>query len=382
MGPRHAHGRCVVAVSTLLWLAGCSSVRTGAETPAGRFEVGLIGDQQYDAESEAKFPHLMSELNRSPLAFVVHVGDIGAPANGSCQDETFQRRQKEFQQSRHPFVYTPGDNEWTDCHDPRAGGFDPLERLVRLREVFFQGQESLGQRTVRLTRQSDDPHFSTFRENVRWTQGDVVFVTLHVVGSNNNLGRTPAMDAEYSERNAANLGWMKQAFALAKRNGSRAIMLFMQGNPGFEDTWPPPRIRSLRIVPPRKESGAARGYLEFLSALEQQVLAFDKPVVLVHGDTHYFRIDKPLFAFSSQEAAGQRGRVIEHFTRVELFGYPEAHWVRVVVDPSDPNLFTFKPELVKKNVVHQVSPEGGGPSGLVRHPGTPRHPCDGAPSAS
>ena len=77
--------------------------------------------------------------------------------------------------------------------------------------MFFQGDQSLGRRTIRLTRQSEDTRYAKFRENVRWTQGDVLFVTLHVIGSNNNLGRTPEMDAEYSERNAANLAWMRQA---------------------------------------------------------------------------------------------------------------------------------------------------------------------------
>ena len=70
------------------------------------------------------------------------------------------------------------------------------------------------------------------------TQGDVTFVTLHVIGSNNNLGRTPEMDAEYSKRNAANLAWMREAFDLATRSGSRAIMIVAQADPRFENTWP------------------------------------------------------------------------------------------------------------------------------------------------
>jgi hypothetical protein len=91
---------------------------------------------------------------------------------------------------------------------------------------------------MRLTRQSEDTRYTKFRENVRWTYGDVMFVTLHVIGSNNNLGRTPEMDAEYAERNAANLAWLRQAFDVAKRNGSKAIMIIAQANPRFENTWP------------------------------------------------------------------------------------------------------------------------------------------------
>ena len=64
---------------------------------------------------------------------------------------------------------------------------------------------------------SEEARYARFRENVRWTYGGALFVTLHVIGSNNNLGRTPVMDAEYAERTAANLAWMRQAFDLATR---------------------------------------------------------------------------------------------------------------------------------------------------------------------
>ena len=91
------------------------------------------------------------------------------------------------------------------------------------------------------------------------------------------------------------------------------------------------------------------GYSDFLVALETEVLAFDKPVVFVHGDTHYFRVDQPLFSTT-------RKRLIEHFTRVETFGSPNVYWVRVIVDPSDPQVFTFKPEIVRKNLVKHGAP--------------------------
>ncbi|MEU6787396.1 hypothetical protein ABZ912_50105 [Nonomuraea angiospora] len=32
-----------------------------------------------------------------------------------------------------PFVLTPGDNEWTDCHRTAAGGYAPTERLDAVR---------------------------------------------------------------------------------------------------------------------------------------------------------------------------------------------------------------------------------------------------------
>ena len=101
------------------------------------------------------------------------------------------RRLSQFNASIHPLIYTPGDNEWTDCHDAQGTkGGNPLERLARLRSLFFADEQSLGRRKVTLTRQSrsSDPVFAKYRENVRWDHGGVTFVTIHVVGSNNGLG--------------------------------------------------------------------------------------------------------------------------------------------------------------------------------------------------
>ena len=106
----------------------------------------------------------------------------------------------------------------------KSASYDPLERLAKLREIFFSGNDSFGQQTLSITRQSSDPKYSKFRENLRWTYGDVSFVTLHLVGSDNNFGRTSEMDAEFAERNAADLVWMSEGFDFAKRNGSKAIM--------------------------------------------------------------------------------------------------------------------------------------------------------------
>ena len=239
----------------------------------------------------------------------------------------------------HPFIYTPGDNEWTDCHEKEgAPGYEPLERLARLRTVFFPGDQSLGQRTLPLTRQSQttDPVLAKHRENAQWTYGGMTFMTVHVVGSNNGLGRTSEGDAEYAERNTANLAWVRQGFAQARTNQSRALMIMQQANifPAF-----PPFPGQPDVQP--------SGFTDLRALLEQETIAFGKPVVLVHGDSHFFRIDKPL---------GPRGRgvttpAVENFTRVETFGQPNHHWVHVTADADDPQVFTFRQRIVAPNVV-------------------------------
>jgi len=312
-----------------------------SQAPTGQaqgFTFALIGDLGYFPREEPWLENVLADLNRNTsLAFVVHVGDLSSPRFG-CTDELLARRLGQFRASAHPFVYTPGDNDWTDCHEPAVKGGDPLERLAKLRSLFFEGDQSLGQRTLALTRQSRsaDPGFAKYRENVRWDLEGVTFLTLHVPGSNNGRGRTPEGDAEWAERNKANLAWLRQGFEHARANNSRAIMIMQQANlfpefPPFPGT-------------PKEPSG----YADLRSQLQKETVAFGKPVVLAHGDSHFFRIDKPLSPMRVRGAAVTPA--LENFTRVETFGTPYHHWVHVTVEASDPNVFTFRPRIVTANL--------------------------------
>ena len=310
---------------------------TASTTGASGFTFAVIGDLGYFPHEEPWVEHVFADLNRNgSLAFVVHVGDLSSPRY-SCTNEFWARRMAQFRASVHPIVYTPGDNEWTDCHAPAVPGGNPLERLASLRTMFFAGDRTLGQRTFPLTRQSGlDPAFAEYRENVRWEMGGVTFVTLHATGSNNGLGRAPDGDKEYAARTQANVSWLRRAFEHAKARDSRAIMILTQANlfPEFPPFPGTPQTPS--------------GYTELRSQLQKETAAFSKPVVLVHGDSHYFRVDKP---FSPRPVRGTPVTpAFEHFTRVETFGSPYHHWLHVTMDPDDANVFTFRPRLVAANI--------------------------------
>ncbi len=304
---------------------------SGAST--GLYTFGLFGDLAYRAEQEPLLKNVLDDLNSAPLDFVVHVGDLGAPRYGSCSNALWAKRKAQFDASAHPLIYTPGDNDWTDCHGAQGvPGGDPLERLASLRSLFFPGERSLGRRTIELFRQSRsaDLTLAKYRENVRWSGGGVTFITLHVVGSNNGLGFSPASDAEHAERDRANQQWLREGFVTARANGSRALMILQQANI-FADVTPFP-------------GKLATGSDALRALLETETIAFGKPVALVHGDSHFFRIDKPL---------GRKPGVpaIENFTRVETFGQPNHHWLQVFVDPADPNVFSFRQRIVAANVL-------------------------------
>ncbi|MGH9001896.1 MAG: hypothetical protein ACRDYV_02090, partial [Acidimicrobiia bacterium] len=134
--------------------------------PPERFEIGVVGDWGYEPYQRQWLPRLVDTMNGAGLAFSVHDGDTGVPP-GSCQRDADFANRTLFDRFRHPLIYTPGDNEWTDCW---RSGADPLQRLATLREVFFSDRFSRGKVRLPLVRQSAD-----FPENARWSHERVTF---------------------------------------------------------------------------------------------------------------------------------------------------------------------------------------------------------------
>ena len=350
-----AHGHRTIFPAVLIAAIVSLIFVTIADAQNQKFQFGVIGDTSYSKVAEQEFDRLIAALNKETLAFVVHVGDFEADPNPyerspdkvtmPCTDENFQRTLATFQKSANPFVLTPGDNDWADCHKLKARKFDPMERLTRVREMFFPEGRSLGQKTIAVDSQAKNADFKQYRENLMWFFNGVTFATLHTVGSNNNKGVTPEMDAELAERTKANIAWMKKAFADAKAKNSIGLVLLTQANPGFETHWTPTLVgryfRSFpEIKPPAKS--VPSGYDEILDALAAEMETYKQPTAFVHGDTHIFHVSKPLLSKKTK-------RFFETFTRIEVFGDPDTHWVRITVDPSRPELFTIEPEIVPEN---------------------------------
>lgn len=303
-----------MALLGLLFCAGLASAQP--------VSFGLFGDMPYSSWERRTLPLLLQAMDRENLAFVVHDGDIKS-GSSACTDEALRQVRDQFQASHTPLIYVPGDNEWTDCHRRSNGRYDPLERLATLRQLFFSGEHALGQRPWPLQRQSADPAFARYRENVRWEAGGAVFVGLNLPGSDNNYhgttdGEGPVM--EFVERSAANHAWLAQAFAVARAQNKAGVMVVIQANPKFDDA---------------NAGNPSSGYRAFLNQLREETMAFAGQVVLVHGDTHWQRIDQPMHTPGTH-------RVVSNFTRVETFGWPFFGWIKATVDAGDPKVFRFE----------------------------------------
>ena len=338
---RSLRAAALAAGAALIFSMTASTSSAAQET----FTLGLWGDMPYASGDDAPaIPALLADLNASDIAFSIYDGDI-KDGSSKCVAQIYSDAIAMFDGLKKPVVYVPGDNEWTDCHRTNNGGYDNLERLAYIRTTMFASAETFGQEKMTVEHQGKPGE--KFVENTRFSRAGAMFVTLNVPGSNNNKvngdkdctkksARTPeqcaADNAEYAERDAANISWLKDTFAMAKKDGDKGVMVVLQGDLGFD-------------IPETEDDDESRlpdhdGYANFLDALIAETKAFDGQVVLVHGDTHFFKIDKPLLNLK---------HMLTNFTRVETFGSPQIHWVKVDVDASTPNVFTFRPMIVKAN---------------------------------
>ena len=315
-----------------------------------KFAIALFGDMPYNALGKAQYPALLADINAAHVAFSVFDGDLKAGGDGPCTDENlYTPALQHFNSLQQPVIFVPGDNDWTDCWGrygegtSAPGADDPIERLQHERELFFSTPYSLGQRRMRLTRESSEGGpYAQYSENVRWQYGPVVFIGLNVQGSNDNYpyagvdGETRSDEqiavqrAEEVARKAADLHWLQEGFAYAKQVRALGVMVIFQADLNFNNENHLDDPRAWDALP------------DYSNALRDQALAFDGQVALVHGDSHYFKLDMPL--------SGPAGGVVANFTRVETFGSRNTHWVRATIDPSNPRLFIFEPMLVPDNI--------------------------------
>lgn len=290
--------------------------------------LAVIGDTPYGEAQVAAFPELVADVNADPeVALTLHVGDI---KNGSspCADAYFALIRSYFDSFEDPFVLTPGDNEWTDCHRANNGGYQPLERLAKLRSLFYpEPGATIGGREKAVLTQADEPGFGEFVENQLWLQSRTAFGIVHVVGSNNDLqpwfgaAETPAQTilrlAEYQARLAATLAWLDETFAIAEKHHARAVVLAMQA-----DTWV-----------------SATGFTEIVQRIADLSADFDGSVLLVEGDTHRYLVDKPLVNGSPLHGVTTAA---PNLTRIVVEGETASEWLRLTIDPRTPGIFSFE----------------------------------------
>ena len=310
-----------VLVAAPATAAPTEAAKRSGNSSAAPLSFALLGDTPYGDAQRAQFPALLDDVNTDPkVRLVLHAGDVKSGSQ-TCDDARFLDLAQLYDRFEDPFVLTPGDNDWTDCHRKNNGSFVPTERLDRIREIFYPDPEStLGQRSMRVQTQAADPEHAAYVENTVFERSRVVFAAVHVVGSRDGLlpwtglpgGDQPAVRlAEVAARQAAALDWIDAAFDRAEAGKAEGVLLLLQAEPVANDP----------------------AYAAIRERILTRSAAFDGKVLLVHGDEH---------RFEAEPAYGG----VANLTRLETYGDTATEWLRVTVDPRDDAVFSWESQTV------------------------------------
>lgn len=314
----------VLALAIGAVISGCNDNNNSNDNnhPAVKSTVAIIGDMPYgtnptDTTEQDLSTAFIKQVNSdTDISAVLHVGDIHS-GKQYCTDTYNQQVLALWKSFAMPLLYTPGDNEWADCHKVKEGGGtynattgqidyvldsqghqasyqggNPAANLTLLRNTFFSnpGNAVVGNLKVHSQANEYNPAYpadKNYAENVWLEKSGVMIVTLNIPGGSNNDNDiwygAPNMSAEQANdihmRSEANKRWLNTAFQQAIANGDKAVLIQTQA-----DMWDADGAAVSHIAE----------YKQFIDLIASNSKTFAKPVLLVNGDSHVYRSDNPL----------------------------------------------------------------------------------------
>lgn len=264
------------------------------------------GDNPYVPENdvESVISGLHEAINMQNPSLIVHIGDTfgGQP----CTNSMIDLQREMMNKLNAPVLYTPGDNEWRDCVDETIGTTHNLERLSYIRETYFSNQKTLGKISEFVENQRE----RGYPENMRLMKNNVAFITAHVVGSNNNFDVMSKQNTmEFFERDAANIDWIKESFN--KYENASAFVVAMHAN----------------MFTPKPSYATHIPFKNFSNVLYQLSNKYEKPVLILSGNSHQFRTFKP------------SPKKYPFIDAIEVYGWPDLKAIEVEVDVSQKTPF-------------------------------------------
>lgn len=309
---RLAHWLLVASASLLAWPAAAQS---------DTFSFGVIAHSFKAAPDESILRDAIAESDADNLAFVVANG-IKASVE-PCSDAVYLRRKTVLNSAQNGLVVSLAGSDWTDCKN-RHGKSAAMERLNRIRELFFSDDFSFGSSRIPLVRQSMAAKFHSYAENARWEIGNIMFATVDLPAGNNHYRPEAGRNSEFEDRLIANRDWLQRIFAIATHKKMAAIILFCDGNPLIQPG-----------VAQKFDMGVKRdGFAEVRQFINTMSAKFPGKVLVVHGQ-----------AANRPAIEGIRWR-----NNLGNLGI-SAGWVKLTVNPASPGLFsiTSQPAEAKKS---------------------------------
>ena len=211
----------------LLVLCAALAVQGALAAPknADRHQFAAIG-HNFDNGGEAALKQALAEGSDS-LAFVVVHGIKSAKE--PCSDKLYAQRRALIDDARRPVIVVPAASDWSECVNG-AGRQAPIERLNRMRELFYAEPVSLGARPLALTRLSTAAKFRSYAENAHWVVGKVMYASVNLPADNNHYRIEAGRNSEFEDRSVANRFWLNRVFTLARRTHAEAVVLFSEGD--------------------------------------------------------------------------------------------------------------------------------------------------------
>lgn len=382
----------IIASAIGLLVAIPQSVASAHSDDAAVFTLAVYGDSPYglnntDTSQLALTPQFIAEVNADPdVSGVLDVGDIHS-GKSFCTVDYDNQIAALWSTFEDPLVYTPGDNEWSDCHKPAEGGGkfnattgvidfvangsyaqgNPADNLALVRSTFFaKPGRALGSGKLKVTSQAKDydRHFPTdknYVENVRWEQHDIVFVTMNIPGGSNNdddnwygtPNKSQAQIDEIAQRTAADIRWLDAAFEYAEDEHAHAVVIMEQADMWDLDGKDPSHIAN---------------YEPFIASIATNTVSFGKPVLLLNGDSHIYRSDNPLSATApciTESSAGEVACTTNLGLHQQFLGVENFH--RIVVHGSISPLEWLKLSISDEHEHHtSANPNSFGPFSWTR----------------
>lgn len=273
------------------------------------FQIGVIAHPVDDANLR----RILNEADADNLAFVV-AGGI-KPADAPCSDEIYERRKRLFDSSKNGLFVSVAASDWSDCRYSN-GRTAAIERLNRIRELFFTDEFSFGATRLPLLRESVTPRFRSYSENMRWEFGGILFATIHLPANNNRYLVAAGRNGEFEDRQIANHDWLRRLFTIAKLNKDNGIVLFSDGSP---------------LLHPRL-NGRHDGFAEIRHELVKLATPFRGKVLIVHN---------------RMPATDGTRRAIDWHGKLGDLAISSG-WMKLAITPADPALFKVTEGLPPK----------------------------------
>jgi hypothetical protein len=241
-----------------------------------------------------------------------------------------------------------------------------------LREHFLDSTESLGQKTLPLTRESDVTRFRQFHENIEWQDGPVLFIGLNVSSSANHFMRGGGRNGEFEDRVVANRYWLEHAYRVSQRRRTEAVVIAIEGDPGWEEQRRHGAFDWFNFG----EAQPRDPYLEFKRDLLKFAQQFGGPVLLVHQADFKVRTESaaretppklgPAFRLELPERR-KKGAPVTHIWQLQIDAQPDAQrWVAVDVVTGHEPVFRVATHQVPADMAN-VPVDSGSQSGAPRY---------------